>query len=207
MRRAAEAGLTLAELLVVVAVIATLMAVLIPAATLVRRVAVATACQANLRQCGLAFLAYATDWDGCYPAERIPNGTPAARSPAWFDRLPDYLEQDERPRGSVLQCAGWRPRSAQTFANASPKSLKMNSYLDDDGRPRFYRQGREPGESGLVLLVDTVAGETGMGQWGHALRSAVSDERHRGWINVLALDGHGLFRVQDPAELRWVGEP
>ncbi len=198
-------GVTLAELLVVVVVIAVLAGLLLTTGTTVRRMVTATACQANLRQAGLGFLAYASDWSGHYPADRLPTGTPASRSPAWFDRLPDYLEQDERPRGSVLQCAGWRPKAATVMANASPKSLKMNSYLDDDGRPLFYRQGREPREAEVVLLIDAVAGETGMGQWGHCLKSAVTDERHRNRINVLALDGHGLAQHPRDKTLPWLG--
>jgi type II secretory pathway pseudopilin PulG len=200
-----RSGVTLAELVVVMALIGLLIALLVPAAGAVRRLATATACQGNLRQAGLAFLAYGADWKGHYPAERIPAGTPASRSPAWFDRLPDHLDQDERGRGAVLQCAGWRPRVATVMSAASPKSLKMNSYLDDEGRPRFYRQGREPHEAAVVLLVDAVAGETGMGQWGHALKSAVSDERHRGRINAVALDGHGLLQRPNRQSLYWLG--
>ena len=198
-------GLTLAELLVVIAIVGVLAGLLLVGGTAVRRLAIATACQTNLRQAGGAFLAYASDWSGLYPAERVASGVSAARSTAWFDRLPDFLEQDERPRGSVLQCAGWKPKMAIVMANASPKSFKMNSYLDDDGRPLHYHQGREAHEGSVVLLVDAVAGETGMGQWGHCLRSAVTDARHRGRINVVALDGHGLTHRNRVEELYWLG--
>jgi hypothetical protein len=198
-------GATLAELLVVLGVVGILAALVASASVWARRAMVATACQTNLRQAGMGFLAYATDWSGAFPAERIPTGTPASRSPAWFDRLPDYLEQDERPRGAVLQCAGWRPAAATVMAHASPKSLKMNSYLDDDGRPLHYRQGREHREADLVLLVDAQAGETGMGQWGHCLRSAVTDARHPGRINSVGLDGHALRRVRRVQDLHWLG--
>jgi prepilin-type N-terminal cleavage/methylation domain-containing protein len=58
---------TLIELLVVISVIATLMAVLLPALSRARQQARAVACQANLRQWGVAFNLYAQDNEGRLP--------------------------------------------------------------------------------------------------------------------------------------------
>jgi prepilin-type N-terminal cleavage/methylation domain-containing protein len=55
---------TLIELLVVIAILALLMAILLPALGRVRKQAQATGCQANLRQWGLYYAAYAAENDG-----------------------------------------------------------------------------------------------------------------------------------------------
>ena len=194
---------TLAELCVVVVVTAILAALVIPAGLYVRRLAVATACTGNLRQVGLAFASYAQDWEGRYPAEGNLGVTVAARSPAWFDRLPDYLDAKDVRKFAVFQCAGYRWKDPTVFINASPKSFKMNSYLDEGDRPDHYRQGSTSDEAGTVLMLDAIAGETGMGQWGYAVARAVTDERHKNRVNILALDGHTLFSRSPPADGDW----
>jgi prepilin-type N-terminal cleavage/methylation domain-containing protein len=63
----ARRGFTLVELLVVLAVIAVLCAMLMPALHRARSAARQTVCQSRLRQWGVAFAAYAADNSGCYP--------------------------------------------------------------------------------------------------------------------------------------------
>ena len=57
-------GFTLIELLMVIAIIALLMAILLPTLQRVRRQAKAVGCQSNLRQWGFAFSMHAGDNDG-----------------------------------------------------------------------------------------------------------------------------------------------
>src|SRR5262249_204433 len=69
-------GFTLIELLVVIAIIAILAAILFPVFAQAR----ATTCLSNQRQLGLAFLAYATDYDGVWASQVIStNPTLAAQ--------------------------------------------------------------------------------------------------------------------------------
>ena len=73
---------TLIELLVVIAVIALLMAILMPALQRVRRQARAVACQANLRQWGTFYAAYAAENDGyLIPLE---NSGPVSHGDPWW---------------------------------------------------------------------------------------------------------------------------
>ncbi len=193
-------GWTLAELLVVCAIIGVLSGITLPAVSSVTRLAQRTSCASNLRQVGMCTLAYSPDWNGLLPAEGCCGIYGADRSPAWFDRLPNYLDEDRVQTRSIFQCSGFRWAGARIFCQAVPKSLKMNAYLDAAGRPRHYRLGAARHEAEIVLFVDAVAGETGMGQWGHCFASAVTDQRHRGAVNVLHLDGHTMS--VEPAQRR-----
>jgi len=66
---------TLIELLVVVAIIAVLLAILLPSLCRARAVSKSSVCMSNLRQIGLAVQSYASLWDGAIPrgpAEQMP---------------------------------------------------------------------------------------------------------------------------------------
>jgi len=85
-----RAGFTLVELLVVLAVIAILAAILFPVFAQAREKARQIACLSNMRQAGLAFAMYATDYDGLYPYAVDPadRGTPQI-----WNAFPDFKAQ------------------------------------------------------------------------------------------------------------------
>jgi len=200
----ARKGYTLAEVLVVLAILGGLTGITVPCISGVLRVVRRTACASNLRQVGMCALVYAGEWRSQLPAEGNCGVQDSARSPAWFDRLPAYLDDTKVTSRGIFQCAAYRPASGPVvFSNATPKSLKMNSYLDAAGRSRHYRIGAAPREAAVVLFVDAVAGDTGMGQWGNCPASAVTDQRHPGGVNILALDGHTQFLATKSDTATW----
>lgn len=188
-------GFTLLELLTVTTILAVLATLALPVLGTVRRGVTATVCAGNVRQAGLAFLAYANDWDGEYPADsRRPGWVLPADSDAWYDRLPEYLGMERF--GGSLHCAGYRrPPIPVGFELAAPKSFKVNDRLDSSGRPRHFRSAGVPDAADLLLVVDAVAeGVSGMSQWSRAVPSGVTDRRHLGRINGLAVDGATLLQ-------------
>ena len=194
-------GFTLIELTIVIAMVAIMSSLAMPSVQAVRRLAISNKCGVHLRQMGLAFTAYANDWEGQYPAvsRNDPAHDTAATSDAWYDRLPDYL--DAPSAKIVRQCAGYRPPASNLgFADAAPKSFKMNGTLiavAQEPRHWLLSSVHRPGE--LLLMVDSVSGITGVGQWGYAGPTYVTDVRHRGRVNGLAADGATWLRRSAPA--------
>jgi len=77
---------TLVEVLVVIAVIALLMAILMPALQRVKKMAKAIVCQSNLRQWGLWFPMYTSDNDERFFAMHHPHGHP------WHEVMRPYYK-------------------------------------------------------------------------------------------------------------------
>lgn len=95
------AAFTLFELLIVTTVIAVLVAILLPVANAVREQARRIVCASNMRQMGMAFVAYRTENDGDYPLVYLPANPISTVSPwntwtynpdrgRWFHFLEPY---------------------------------------------------------------------------------------------------------------------
>ncbi|MBU0478636.1 type II secretion system GspH family protein [bacterium] len=94
-----RAGFTLLELLVVIAVIGLLASMLLPALSKAREMGRRAKCMSNLRQLGLAFQMYTSDYDGFLPNYR--DG-----STIWFNMLANdgYIEYTASKDNSLLWC-------------------------------------------------------------------------------------------------------
>jgi len=88
-------GFTLIELLVVIAIIAILAAILFPVFAKAREKALQTACLSNLKQLGLAFQMYASDYDSkCNGYNEYPaaSGVNPAHTRHWEEMLMPYVK-------------------------------------------------------------------------------------------------------------------
>jgi prepilin-type N-terminal cleavage/methylation domain-containing protein/prepilin-type processing-associated H-X9-DG protein len=89
--KGARSGFTLLELLVVMAIVAVLAGLLLPAVGAVRTAARSAVCGSQFRQIGMGVLAYANDWDSLLPPGYFqacsPPGVsiPAGSYAAWCD--------------------------------------------------------------------------------------------------------------------------
>jgi prepilin-type processing-associated H-X9-DG protein/prepilin-type N-terminal cleavage/methylation domain-containing protein len=208
------AGFTMIELMTTVTIMSVLAALLSPALMSARKLAVRAACANNLRQVGMAATVYANENDGRLPAAKILDGENEKTTPAWFYRLPELTgRRNVRGGLNIFQCAGYHWSNPTVFESATPKSFKMSIYLEKDGRPRQYALGSCSDEASIALFVEGKAGETGMGQWGHAVFSSIDSTRHGGAVNVLYCDGHACAKVNAPKQaadwataIKWTSE-
>jgi prepilin-type N-terminal cleavage/methylation domain-containing protein len=146
---------TLVELLVVIALIAILAALLLPALSKAKARAMEVNCAANLRSWGQSFHLYANDHDGYLPhtddeGRNDPPFTYDAKHPehecCYIDVLPpcmglrpwrDYPD-GQKPTDGVWQCPSARPLPDSAYNAAFKPSIQgyhsyvMNSYLEQD---------------------------------------------------------------------------
>jgi len=114
-------GFTLIELLVVIAIIAILAAILFPVFSQVREKARQTTCLSNQWQIGVAFMAYAQDYDEMLPPS---NYAPNPAQPNWVwqqfvdpyikGNFPGNVAASQNQRISIFVCPSW-DRSLSTL--------------------------------------------------------------------------------------------
>jgi prepilin-type N-terminal cleavage/methylation domain-containing protein/prepilin-type processing-associated H-X9-DG protein len=201
-------GFTLIELRVVIAILALLMAILMPSLQRVRKQAKNVLCQSNLKQWGLVWAMYGEDNDARFPVYLAGD---------WMTRLTEYYSNTE----ALLYCAmttktqqeGAPPRYAVIGTPDDPKgSYALNEWVYDSdhtggGRSLddYWRSTAHRGPNNIPVMGDaatrpdgqpyptdqppTYEGEprTGVGTGGNEMRIFCID-RHRGAVNILFMD-------------------
>jgi prepilin-type N-terminal cleavage/methylation domain-containing protein len=228
---ARPAGFSLVELLVVMAIVAMMTALLLPAVQAAREAARQAACRNNLRQIGVALLAY-HDVHGALPVgcvdKRVARINPAGKQLAWSAAALPQLEQPALWRRIDFGAAYDGPE------NAAAASTPVATYLcpsashlapgregdvvaDPDGGSAGYRAAAidyggnygaaqvSPAANG-VLLYDRAVNLRSVTD-GTARTFAVLEDSGRGWLmDGEWINGENIFDVSLPVNLQMHNE-
>ncbi len=154
-RKGTLKSFTLIELLIVVAIIAILAGILLPALNSARRKAESINCLSRLKQLGLGYVQYESDNDGFYPA-------------SWDDsvgkyysyHLSPYLRSTMEDRYTLIRCPAWKTKyGTSSIISFSLATLTKNGkYLayNEFYRPKTYVNR----PSMMITLFDARPNET-----------------------------------------------
>ncbi len=150
-----QTAFTLIELLFVIAIIAILAAMLLPALAGAKKHALATQCINNLRQDGFAFHLWALDNNDRYPME-VPDSAGGAVPPGGLTGADTYriyqVLSNEITTPKILVCPTDERRSATNFASTGTGADFNNNTLS------YFASAQGPGSSGnapqLFLMGD-----------------------------------------------------
>lgn len=211
-------GFTLVELLVVVAIIAVLLGILVPALGQAKAMAQQTRCLAHTRTIAMVMQMYAdNDSDNFYPTARMPMSAPFETS--WIYLTRRYVDDLDAYRCPTDQSDNWQ---SQMMARMS--SYGINAYFTPNHPP--YNglkpsQIRFPSQTIIAAeLIEDIATDHFMPmywgspasvsnmmmqgkQWDDAaqLPKTIEHSRHKGKANYVFTDGHA---ASHPFEDTWV---
>lgn len=206
---------TLVEVLVVIAIMAVLASLLLPALTRSKGKAEGTACSGNLKQLSVAWLLYADD-----NADALVNnhGVPEtlARRQTWANNVLDWEASDDNTNQVYLTDSKLGPyanRSTRIYKCPSDRapapngertrSMSMNAMVGNPGTlanqfnplyVQFYKRADIVSPSGIFVFLDEQAdtlndgffvNKLEEGNWGN-----VPGSYHDGAVNLSFADGH-----------------
>jgi len=141
-----RSGFTLIELLVVIAIIAILAAILFPVFAQAREQARKTSCLSNIKQLGLAFAMYTTDWDGKYPSVYDDTGP---RRIIWAEKIHPYIKNT-----GIFVCPN-DPKVTVALPDLQGTRYNMNMWGGWSWPEGTYGDDYPKSESGLPHAAET----------------------------------------------------
>ena len=207
---------TLVELLVVVTIIGLLAGLGVPAISGALKKAKSGACLSNLRQIGIATLAYAADNSFSFPDAGSGN------TPAWATNLAAFMSTDTKSKKGIFVCPGAEKPVQEAGFGEVAVTYGMHGGLMPKGAPSTNRLSSISRASEVILCADmcqnpgnkgwspysienppVFTSQSGGRGAGAAMDSAISTAtdsdtgnspwmryRHNGKVNVVMCDGH-----------------
>ena len=194
---------TLIELLIVIAIIAILAALLLPALNSARERGRAIRCTSNLKSIGSGLMLYCADYGGYAPLMLITYCTELSWNTCAFldNTFVEYCgtvkssdPKEDRKRGNVLECPSMDPTTdytGQLYGIGYLGNGNVHYWKNDDltcgGRPSSFRQ-----VSKTIFCFDGTTWNSAdtAGRPYYIYRDNMFRRRHGGRINTLYLDGH-----------------
>ncbi len=196
-----KSGFSLIELCVVIAILAVLVILGVPALSKARERSLAVACLGNLRGWGAAIAAYTADNRGELPPDQAPRdrGNPASSRISIFARLAPYGNYRFPAvnvgdyRGSILGCPAERSLSIQN-TTCYALNIDLNYRVQEEsgyGFVTYIRTQTLQNASQYLLMSDArgtsilyTVSKTRFESWTYGTA------RHDGTPNFLYADGH-----------------
>ncbi len=206
-----SAAFTLIELLVVIAIIGVLAGIFLPVLARVQENGRTTQCASNLRQIGVAILAYAGDNNGVMPLANgpIPYTAPPRADGAtlgWTEQLDPYLGTDRKiyacPSSKILLTNDatysyfMGCHAAYVANNGSPAAVRLSLL----SAPSRYILGGDISGNGVFTSTDSDKNDSTVNP--AFAFTATRSPFHNGKVNLLFGDGHvGAFAAFDAHQM------
>ena len=216
----AARGFTLVELLVVVAIIALLMAILLPSLAAAREQAKTLQCASNLRQIGLANMSYASEWNGWHVPLFLWKSPSGGAGPTWFTN-PEFCRQINittdwpktmmcrnallavsstgyvsMPRSYGYNYSWWSPTRGSGWGTAwpDPEPITRQSNVVNPGAKIMFADSLQYSLRWDLSGNYNNSDEIPLASWPTGPLKPETAYRHRKGVNISFWDGHGEWR-------------